>query len=39
MRLILYPKVYSDIDEIMEYYEGLLFQAWLTSFTRSYGVS
>jgi plasmid stabilization system protein ParE len=23
MRLVLHPKVYSDIDEIMRYYEGI----------------
>ncbi len=37
MRLVLHPKVYSDIDEIMGYYESALrLQGSQRSFTPSF---
>ena len=33
MRLVLHPKVYSDIDEIMGYYERIGTESSLMNFT------
>jgi hypothetical protein len=39
MRLVLHPKVYSDIDEIMRYYESVATPELPTSFTPSFVIS
>jgi len=39
MWLVLHPKVYSDIDEIMGYHERLRLQGSERSFTPSFVIS
>jgi hypothetical protein len=39
MRLVLRPKVYSDIDEIMGYYERIGTADLPMNFMRSFGIT
>ena len=39
MRLVLHPKVYSDIAQVMEYYEQVASAIWLTNFMQNCGSS